>query len=777
MKKKCICLIKIMLMSLGFFCYIKNSYAYQEQSSVIIKNIKINGLQRIEIGTVFSYLPVKVGDILDNNQADEIINRLYKTGFFKDIRISEDEDTLIIDVVERPVIAEVIVIGDHEFDHDILMRSLRENGLADGKIFDQSIIEQAILGLKIEYANRGLYSVSITPKVIALERNRVSINIDIQEGVAAKIADIKFVGNKDFTQKQLEKQMFLNTGTLFSWWFKDNQYSSDKLSGDIEKIRSFYLNQGYIEQGYSNFMLKSVQVQLTPDKKSVYITINLEEGKQYHIDKVKILGDTKDVPIAKLEELVTLKSGDIVNQAQINKSIENIKNILGNSAFAFAAVTAIPEVDNKNLLVNYSFFIDTGKKVYVRQININGNDKTRDVVIRRELRQTENSLYNTDAIQRSKDRLNLLGYFKDTDLSTIPIPGTNDQVDMKIKVKEADTGGLNFGIGYTQGSGLMLNAAITQASIFGSGKSVSLSGSNNTLNQTYALSFTDPYFLANGTSLGYDLYSNNYTPNKASISPFSTEVLGAKARTAVPVSEFDKINFSLAFENNNITTYGNNVPTRFFQFLNQFGNTVNEIPLSISWVRNTTDSSLWPTKGAMFNETLDGTLPGVGAQYIRFTSENKWFIPITSDFTWKINGTIGIINAYGNSSVPFYQNYFIGGPASLRGYYPGSIGPKDTDSSALGGTEEILVTNDVLLPIPGFKDNRTLRLDLYYDMGALWGGNNFNLSFQQSFRASYGVGLIWISPVGPMKVMYSWPLFNQPNDNIQNFQFIIGTSF
>ena len=747
-----------------------HAYAF---TPFVVKNIRVNGLQRIEVGTIFNYLPVKVGESVTADKVDDIINRLYATGFFKDVRVEEQADVLIVDVVERPVISDLTITGDKAFDHDLLVKSLKDNGLSEGKIFDQSVLDQAVLGLKSEYYNRGLYSVVITPTVVQLERNRVSVNINIEEGDPAKIASIQFVGNKAFSDRTLNKQMFLNTGNFMSWWYKDNQYSSDKLSGDIEAIRSYYLNRGYI-----NFKINSIQVQLSPDKRSVYVTINEFEGAQYKIKSAKLAGDSKNVPFSELEALVLLVPGKVVDQALVNKTVETMKTKLGHYGYAFAAVNPVPEVDEKDKTVAFTFFMDTGKKIYVRQINISGNDKTRDIVVRRELRQTENALYDSSAIQRSKDRLNLLGYFKSTDVTTTPVPGVGDEVDMDIKVEETNTGSINFGVGYAQGQGVLLNGSISQSNLFGSGKSASLSASTSELNKSLSLSFTDPYYRPNGTSLGYDIYDNIYSPNNAGISPYSTSTIGARIKMGIPVSEYDKINFSLGFENNQINLSSNNVPLRFVQFTNQYGNSVNAIPVSVGWVRNTTDSTLWPTTGALYNQTADMTAPFVGAHYYRFTSQNTWFTPLGSaDYVWRSNAQFGTINSYGGSTVPFYQNYFMGGINSLRGYYIGTIGPKDTDGSSLGGTNEVLWTNDILFPMPGIKEAHVVRLGVFYDMGSLWGGNAFGLTPEQSFRASYGVGLTWISPMGPIKVTYAFPMFSQPSDNLQPFQFQLGTSF
>lgn len=747
--------------------------AYADGSNFVIKQIRVEGLQRIEVGTVYSYLPVKVGDTLTPSKTDEIIHKLFSTGFFQDVRVEEQGSTLIVDVAERPVISKLSITGAHEFDDDKLVKSLKDNGLADGLIFDQSVLDNAILGLKTEYYNRGLYSVVLTPTVTQLERNRVNIEITISEGSTAKIAEIDFTGNQVFKTSKLRDEMYLTTGNWLSWWFKDNQYSSDKLAGDIEKIRAFYLNQGYID-----FRLNSIQVQLTPDKKSVYITVNLKEGSQYRYKSVKLAGDYHDIPPKELERLVTVKSGTIINQEVLNKNVEAIKTKIGDYGYAFANVNPIPEVDAENKTVAYTLFVDTGKKIYVRNINISGNDKTRDVVIRRELRQEEAALYNAAAIKRSKERLDVLGYFKSTDVTTTPVPGVNDQVDMNVKVVENNTGSINFGVGFAQGQGIILNGGISQSNLFGSGKAASINASTSALNQSVSLSFTDPYYLANGTSLGYDIYDTNYTPNNVGISPYSTQTLGARVRTSVPVSEFDRINVSLSFENNQISVNSNTAPLRFVQFTNQYGNSVNAIPLTVSWARNTTDNTLWPTTGANYSQSFTITAPAVGAQYYKFLSTDAWYFPISDSFTWKTNGELGFINAYGdNQQVPFYQNFIEGGPGSIRGYYIGSIGPKDTDGSSLGGTRWAMLSNNLLFPLPGIKDTKSVRMSLFYDIGTLYGGTPFNLTAEQMVRASYGVGMLWVSPMGPIQVSYAIPMFNQPLDNIQSFQFTMGQMF
>lgn len=764
--------LKLKLFSISIFLAMNVAIA-DSNSTFTIKQIRVEGLQRIEMGTVYSYLSVKAGDTITPEKTDEIIHRLFSTGFFQDVRVSRQGDTLIIDVDERPVISKISLTGSSELDKDELIKSLKTNGLSNGLIFDQSILDNAVLGLKTEYYNRGMYSVVITPVVTQLERSRVDIAITISEGSIAKIKGIDFIGNTVNSSSELRSLMFLSTGNFMSWWYKDNQYSSDKLAGDLEKIRTHYLNRGYID-----FRFDSIQVQLTPNKQQIYMTANVHEGDQYRYKSIKFAGDYKDVPANVIQDLVTVKPGTIIDQQALNKNIESIKNKLGNYGYAFANVNPIPEVNAESHTVAYTLYVDPGKKIYIRNINISGNDKTRDVVIRRELRQQEAALYNAEAIKRSKDRLDVLGYFKSTDVTTTPVPGVNDQVDMNVKVTETNTGSVNFGVGYAQGQGIILNGGITQSNLFGSGKSASLNASTSALSRSVSLSFTDPYYAVNGTSLGYDIYDTSYTPNNVGISPYSTETIGARVRTSIPVSDFDRVNLSLGFENNQVSIQSNTAPLRFVQFINQYGSSVNAIPLTGSWARNTTDSALWPTRGANYSQTLTVTAPGVGAQYYKFDSVDAWYLPISEDFTWKTNGELAFINSYGsNQIVPFYQSFFEGGPGSIRGFYLGSLGPKDTDGASVGGTRWAFLSNNLLFPLPGVKDSKSVRMSLFYDMGSLWGGNSFDLTPQQMFRASYGVGMLWVSPLGPIQISYAFPMFSQPNDTIQPFQFTLGTMF
>lgn len=758
------------------FCLVVISCGYTLYAAAfepfVISKIYIDGLSRISPSTVLHYLPVKTGDILTNSVSNDILEKLYATNFFANIALKQSDTALIVDVVERPTIGSISFNGLHEFDSKLILKSFTSNEIYKGHVFDKATVDQALLGLKYEYTLKGFYNAQINPIITKLSNNRVALNINIKENSPALVKQIKFVGNNNYSQAKLLRQMQLSTGGLFSWWTKDNHYSANTLAMDELAIMNFYKANGYI-----NYKLLNASIQISKDKSSVYIVLSISEGDKFSLGKLDISGDLQDIDINKLTPLIKLKPTRIVNQSEVDNVATSLKTYLGSYGYAFATVTPIPKIDLVNKVVDYTFFINLGQKVYIRKINISGNDKTRDVVIRRELRQNEAALYNAKAITRSQERLNLLGYFKEVQVSTKPVAGKADQVDMDIHVKETNTGGISGGIGYAPSEGILLNASLSQANLFGSGKYASVDLSASKLTKSAAVSFTDPYYLINGTSLGYDAYYTLYQPDALNISPYNTTTIGGRVRLGVPVSEHDKLNFSVGVENNQVRLTGDNVPQRFHTLVSQLGNSIYTIPISLSWTRDTTDNRLWPTSGAKFNQMADMTAPFVGAQYYRFTTQNAWYTPLYKDFVLHNSLIFGLINSYGHTDVPFYQNYYIGGISTLPGYYLGSVGPSDSDNAALGGTREALSINEILFPMPWLKDHRSVRLSVFLDGGALWGENHTSFNFKDSFRASYGIGVTWLSPFGPLRFSYALPLFNESGDNLQPFQFTMGRSF
>ncbi|MCW3478517.1 outer membrane protein assembly factor BamA [Neisseriaceae bacterium JH1-16] len=737
----------------------------------VIKDIRVEGLQRTEPGTVFNYLPMKVGDTFTDAKAQQAIKALFDTGFFDDVRVESEGQNVILSVTERPVITQLTINGSREFDKEQIKKSLRSNGFAESLVFDQSLLDQAVQALKREYFSRGKYSVEITPNVTKLERNRVAVTLDITEGVTAKIKEIRIVGAKAFSQSDLLDQFALTEGGWLSWITKDNQYSKQKLQGDLEKLKAFYQNQGYLE-----FNIDSTQVSISPDKESVYLTVNVNEGKRYTVGDLKFGGDLK-VPEDELRKLLTIKTGDVFSREKINESVTAISDRLGNDGYAFANVNAVPEIDREHDKASFTFFIDPGRKTYVRKINITGNTKTRDEVIRREMRQVEGAPYAADKVKRSKERAQLLGYFDEVNIETPAVTDTPDQVDMNVAVKERPTGSISAGVGFVQGEGLQLSANISQTNIFGSGKAATIGFSTGKANKFANISFTDPYFTPDGVSIGYDLYYKVYDPNAISLSAYKTNTLGAAMRFGVPITEHDRINFSIGAENTDVTTYDSS-PQRYIDFVNKYGNRNTTLLGTVGWSRDTRDSALWPTRGGVLRTNLDTGMPGGDIQYYRLTGQDTWYFPLSKTFTLMLNGEAGFVNGYGKTpDVPFFQNFYIGGIGSVRGFDNGSIGPKDTNGDYLGGTRKLIANAELLFPFPGMKDSKSVRTSFFADAGSLWDTVTPGSSASSEIRYSAGAAVTWLSPVGPMKFSYAVPLKKQDGDKLQRFQFQLGTVF
>lgn len=737
----------------------------------VIKDIRVEGLQRTEPGTVFNYLPVKVGDTFSDDKAESAIKALFATGFFADVRIETENNVVIVAIAERPVIAELNINGSKEFDSKQLKKALKDNGLAESRVFDKSVLEQAEQELKRQYYSKGKYSVQINTKVTKLERNRVAVTMDIDEGVAARIKQIKIVGTKAFKEGDLLDEFALTDSGWLTWLTRDDQYSKQKLQGDLERLRSYYLNRGYFE-----FNIDSTQVSISPDKRDVYITVNVSEGEKYTVSDVRFAGDLT-VPEATLKPLVQIKPGETFTRDKVNDTVSAITDLLGNSGYAFANVNAVPEVDKDKHQVAFTFFVDPGRRVYVRRINVAGNTRTRDEVIRREMRQMESGWYDNQKIKRSKERLDLLGYFTDVNVETPAVTDTPDQVDVNVSVTEKPTGSVQLGAGFSQDNGFALSASISQTNFFGSGKAVSAGFNTDKVNEFYNLSFTDPYFTVDGTSLGYDVYRKTYDPSQKDRGQYKTKTDGIMVRAGVPITEFDRINFSAGVERTKIGLFSDS-PKRYVDFVNEYSSSNFSLLASASWARDTRDSALWPTKGSVSKAAAEFALPGGDVQYYRFSVGNQWYYPLSKNLTLMLNGELGMVNSWSSKKLPFYENFYLGGISSVRGFESGTIGAQDENNNAYGGTRRAVFNAEVLFPFPGLHDDKTLRLSTFFDVGTVFGGQfNSGLTWRDNLRYSAGLGLSWVSPLGPMRFSFSQPLHKKSNDHLERFQFTLGTSF
>lgn len=743
----------------------------------VVKDIRVEGIQRTEAGTIFSYLPVRVGDTYTDEKGAAAIKALYATGFFKDVRIEVEGDVLVVSVEERPAIAAIDFSGIREFDKDQLTKALKEIGLGESRIYDKALLDRAEQELKRQYLSRGLYGVQVTTTVTPVERNRVNINFSVDEGEVARIKQINIVGNKAFSDNELRGLLSLSTPGWFTWYTKADQYSKQKLTGDIETLRSFYLNRGYLEM-----QVESTQVSISPDKKNIYITININEGDKFTVGNVKLEGEMFGRE-QELKPLVQLKSGDVYSGEKLAESVKKISERMGNFGYAFANVNANPEINRAKKEVSFTVLIDPGKRVYVRRINIGGNTKTRDEVIRREFRQFEDSWYDGEKIKLSRDRVDRLGYFKEVNIETPEVSGATDQVDVNMTVAEKPTGNILLGAGFSSSEKLTLTGSIQQANAFGSGNTLGIDVNTSKRNRTIAISQTNPYFTDEGVSRSYELFLRTTRPPEVNTGDYVVRTLGGNIRFGVPFSEVDTVFFGVGAEQTNVETFTgvpghNDSPELYKKYVTDFGDgtnaTTTSFPLTVVWQRDNRDSALVPTSGryqrANFEFAPAGTL-----KYYRAIYQHQYFKPLSRSITLALNGEFDYGHGMGGKPYPVFKNFYAGGIGSVRGYEGSSLGPRALNGDPLGGTSRVIGNVELQFPFPGSGNDRTLRWFTYLD-----GGNVFAESEKiraSELRYSAGIGISWVSPIGPLKLSYGKPLNAKSEDRKQSFQFQLGTGF
>jgi len=736
-----------------------------------IRDIRIEGIQRIEAGTVFGYLPVKVGDRMTDAKAAEAIRALFGTGLFRDVRVEVEGDVLVVIVTERPAIAQIDFVGMKEFEPDQVRKALRDTGISEGRTFDRALVDKAEQEIKRQYLTRGRYAATVATTVTPLERNRVALNFTIDEGDVAKIRSINIVGNRAYSERELVGQFTLTTPTWISWWTKSDQYSREKLRGDLETLRSFYLDRGFLD-----FNIESTQVSITPDRRDIYITVNIREGERYTVTGVT-LGGQLIVPREELEKLVTIKPGETFSRAKLTDTTKAITDRLGNDGYAFANANAVPDVDKEKRTVSFAILIDPGRRVYVRRINIVGNTKTRDEVARRELRQLEGSFYDNQKLQLSKTRLNRLGYFEEVEINTEPVAGTTDQVDVTFRVKEKATGNLLLGLGFSSGDGLILQGSVNQANLFGTGQSLSLALNTSKVNRNLGFSWTEPYWTVNGVSLGFDAYARRFDAGELGLSNYVTDTYGVGVRTGFPITDDDRINLGLTPELTKIELFADS-PQRYQQFVAQYGDSPTALIGTASWGRNKLDSVTYPTRGTNQRLFFEIGLPGADLQYWKAAYNIAWYVPVASFLTLKLNGEFGYGDGYSGDTLPFYKNFFAGGVYSVRGFSTSTLGPIDS-SGPTGGTRKVVGNFEALFPLPGLGPEleRSVRLGPFFDIGQVWTDLPGQSLSDLQLRYSVGVLFNWNSPFGPITLTYAQPMNTQPTDQIQKFQFALGHSF
>ncbi len=755
----------MLLLRLFFAALVVLAFPVHAIEPFTIKDIRVEGIQRTDAGTVFSYLPVKVGDTMTDEKAAQAIRALFGTGFFKDVTIEADGSVLVVAVQERPSIAQIDFIGVKEFEKDQLIKSLRQIGLGDGRIFDRSQLDRAEQELKRQYLSRGRYAVVITTTVTPLERNRVAINFSVDEGDVSKIRQISIIGATAFREKDLIDLFVSRTPGWMTWWSKHDQYSRPKLSADLEVLRSHYLDRGYLE-----FNIDSTQVTISPDKKDIFISVSISEGPKYTVSNIKVAGELL-LPEADILKLITVKPGEVFSRTRIAESTKNINDRLGNDGYAFANVNAVPELDKLKHQAEFTFFIDPGRRVYVRRINVVGNNRTRDEVIRREMRQLEGGWYSADKINLSRSRVDKLGYFTEVAVETPSVTGTTDQVDVNFSVVEKPTGNIMLGAGFGSGEGVVLSGGVTQQNIFGSGKHISAQVNSGKINTIYSLSYTDPYFTVDGISQGFDVYSREVDASNGGLGRYQTRTLGGGVRFGVPVTEQDRITYGLAYESTSITTFTDS-PLFYSNYVATFGKDNDAIIGSAGWVRDGRDSLIYPTKGTLQRAGAEIGLPGGSLQYYRSTYQYQRYFPLSRHYTLMLNGEAGYGDGSGKKPLPFFKNFFAGGVNSVRGYRNSTIGPKDQNGDPQGGNHRLVGNAEFLFPFPGLQNDKSVRLGAFFDAGMIG-----DKSSNGDFRYSTGLSLFWSSPVGPLKISVATPINAQQLDKKQVFQFTFGGVF
>jgi len=732
----------------------------------VVRDIRVEGVQRTEAGTIFSYLPIKVGERVDDEKLSAAVKALYATGFFRDVRLEREGDVLVVAVQERPTISSLTFVGNKEFDTDTIKKALKDIGLAEARIFDRSALDRAEQELKRQYITRGLYAAKVQTTVTPQERNRVAINFTIDEGSASKIARINIIGTKAYGEAELLKQMTLTTPGWLTWYTKNDQYSKQKLQADLEALRSFYQNRGYLE-----FEIESTQVSISPDREDIYITINVHEGPRYTVSDVRLAGDLQ-VDEAELQALVQLRAGEVYSREKLQKTAKDISDRLGAEGYAFANVNAVPDVNRDKATAAFTIYVDPGRRVYVRRVNISGNVKTRDEVIRREARQLESAWFDGARIERSKVRIRRLGYFDDVNVETPPVPGSSDQIDVEFSIVERSTGNLLAGLGYSSADGLVFSGSISQQNVFGSGNALSLAINTSKVNRTYSISYTEPYWTVDGVARTLEIYQRKIDPTSLSVSQYTSDTIGAAVAFGIPITETDTINVGFRYDHTTLGLFSNSPPA-YIDYVDEFGSTTNAYVLSAGWSRDTRDDILYPNQGRLQSLLVELGLPFGDLSYYKAQYVNQWFWPVWNPFVLMLRGEIGYGDGYNGKPLPFFKAFYAGGVGSVRGYETSSLGPRDIYGNVLGGKRKIVGNAELFYPL--LAGQQAVRVSVFADAGQIY-LNGMQPNYE-SFRYSTGVGLAWNSPMGPLKFSYAYPINEKPGDKIQRFQFQVGSVF
>ncbi|WP_159913757.1 outer membrane protein assembly factor BamA [Pantoea sp. 18069] len=732
-----------------------------------VQDIRVEGLQRVEAGTIFASIPLRVGDDYNDEKGSAAIRALFALGLFKDVRLEANGNVLTVVVEERPTIADVNFAGTKEFDKDTLKKAMRDVGLAEGRPFDSALADRAEQELKRQYINRSLYGAEVVTTVTPIERNRVNLTFTVTEGEPAKINEIHVVGNKAFSESTLKGLFDQDTGGWLSWYTKSDRYARSKLNADLETLRSYYLQRGYLE-----FRIDSTQVAISPDKQTISLTVNIHEGERYVVSDVKLEGNYLDRD-DEFKSMVKIKAGEPYNADQVTETTKAFSDHFGNFGFAFARVEAVPEIDRANNRVSIVVKAEPSRRAYVRRIQVSGNNRTRDEVIRREFRQFEASWYDGDKIKLSRDRVDRLGFFTEVNVETQEVAGSPDQVDLVVTVAEKPTGSLQLGAGFSSAEKISLSFGIKQENVFGSGNYLGVDVNTSKYRRTLVLSTTDPYFTKEGISRTLDVYYRTDKPYEDQGGNYELVTAGTGVRFGVPFSELDTVFFGAGLEQTRIKP-GTNIPAAYLAYGDTYGYTSTAVPLTIGWSRDSRDSALAPNDGRYQRLNTDWSVAG-DARYVRANYQIQQYVPLSKKFTLAFNGELGWGKGLNGRPFPVFKNFYSGGLGSVRGFDQGTLGPRDVIGSSLGGPKKVTLNAEFMAPLPGAGNDKTLRVFTFVDVGNVFGDRE-TVDFSQ-MRASTGIGLSWISPLGPLRLAYAHPVRKFAGDKIQKLQFQIGTSF
>jgi outer membrane protein insertion porin family len=753
-----------------------------------VEDIRIDGLQRVSSGTVFASMPLSVGDLIDDDTVRRTTRALFRTGYFDDIRISRDGGVLIVAVKERPAIAEIIIQGNSALPTEELLASLRDNGLAEGQIFRQAILDGISQELERQYVGQGRYGAAIESEVEELPRNRVTVNINVDEGDVAAIKHINIVGIHDFDEEEMVANLELKTTGLLSPFMNDDKYSREKLSGDLERLESWYMDRGYLK-----FSIDSTQVAISPDREDVFVTINLTEGDVYTVDQVELSGDLV-VSEDEIRSLLVLKEGQTFSQVLMVNTTELITQRLGNEGYTFAEVNGVPEVDEENKTAKVTLFIDPGRRAYVRRIEFRGNTKTMDEVLRREMRQMEGASASTSKMELSKVRLQRTGYFKEVDAQTQQVPGTSDQVDVFYTVEEQPSGSVGASLGFAQTYGIVFGASIQESNFLGTGKNVGVSLNRSGFITNLSFNYSDPYFTRDGINAGISLFARETDYGEAEISNFSTDSYGGRVNFSYPLSEVSSIGFGLGYENLMLKGYeGRYTAQEITDFVEENGDNFDIFSTFLNWGKSTVNRGKMATRGWSRNVGLEFSIPGSEMEYYKLSLGAQSFHPLSKTLTMRLRTDLGYGDSYGGTTrMPFFKNYYAGGFGSVRGYEKNTLGPKATpgpfddqeDLDPFGGNVKVEGSAEILFPLPFIKDQRSIQSAVFVDVGQVFdtdcGNKDEDLCQEPDFgelRYSIGIGGTWNSSFGPLTFSLAKPLNAGEFDEEEVFQFSMGQTF